>query len=119
MNINRHRRAIEKFYTDRCTISRYQDYKDPVTKQTKLQPVTIYDDKPCRISQRALGANSQTEAQNEIAYETKMFIAPEIEVRQGDAIEVTRSGVSRTYEAGEPFLYPSHQAISLQRKGYA
>lgn len=119
MNIDRHRRAIEKLYTDRCTISRYEDYKDPVTKETKLQLEQIYTDNPCRLSQRALGTNNQTEAQNEIAYETKLFIAPELEIKQGDEIEITRGSVERTYTAGETFPYPTHQEVSLQRKDYA
>lgn len=119
MKHSRHRRTIEKMYTDRCTISRYQDYKDPVTKETRLQLVTVYEDHACRISQRALGSNNQTEVQNDIAYETKLFIAPELAIKQGDVIEVTRGEVLRTYEAGEPFLYSTHQEVSLQREEYA
>lgn len=119
MNIERHRRAIEKLYTDRATIYRHEKVKDPVTKETRNIPQPIYMDQPCRISQRALGQNNQTEAQNEIQYETKLFIAPELEIRQGDLIEVTRCTVTRRYTAGEPFPYPTHQEISLQRKEWA
>lgn len=124
MSVSRYRRAIERMYTDRCTISRHQSVKDPVTKETKQVPQPVYEDQPCRISQRALGTNGQTEAQNNIAYETKLFIAPELEIRQGDVIEVvrgevTRGGVMRRYTAGEPFVYSTHQEVSLQRKGWA
>ena len=119
MNIERHRRVIERLYTDRCTIYRYQPMKDPVTKETKqfLQPLHV--DQPCRISQRAPAVNGQTEAQNEIRYETKLFIAPEVEIRQGDLLEVTRDTVTRRYTAGEPFLYSTHQEVSIQRKDWA
>ena len=119
MNVARYRRVIERLYTDRCTIYRYQAMKDPDTKETKqvLQPV--YVDRPCRISQRALGTNDQTEAQNDIRYETKLFIAPELEIRQGDSIEVTRESMTRLYTAGEPFLYSTHREVSLQRKEWA
>ena len=119
MNVARYRRAIERLYTDRCTIYRYQAVKDPDTKETKLVPQPVYVDQPCRISQRALAQNGQTEAQNNIAYETKLFIAPELEIRQGDSIEVTRNDVTRRYKAGEPFLYSTHQEVSLQRKEWA
>lgn len=119
MNLTRHRRAIERMYTDRCTISRHVQLKDPETKETKLVLQPVYEDKPCRISQRALGTNQQTEAENSIAYETKLFVAPELEIKQGDVVEVTRGGVSREYTAGEPFLYPTHQEISLQRGEWA
>lgn len=119
MNLSRHRRAIERLYTDRCMISRHEKVKDSVTKETKLVPVPIYEDQPCRISQRALGTNQQSEAQNDIAYETKLFISPEIEIKQGDLLEVTRGAVTRKYTAGEPFPYPTHQEISLQREEWA
>lgn len=110
------RQAIEQLYEDRATISRHMEYEDPVTRETKqgLQPV--YENQPCRISQRALGTNAQTEAVNQIAYETKLFISPDVDIRQGDVIEVTRGSAKRTYTAGEPFLYPTHQEVSLQRK---
>ena len=119
MNLTRHRRAIERMYTDRATIYRHQPVKDPETKTTKLVPQPVYTDQPCRISQRALGQNNQTEAQNEIRYETKLFIAPEVEIRQGDLLEVTRGTVTRRYTAGEPFLYSTHQEVSIQREEWA
>lgn len=119
MNVARYRRAIERLYTDRCTIYRHQPMKDPETKTTKLVPQSIYVDQPCRISQRALGQNNQTEAQNEIQYETKLFIAPELDIRQGDMLEVTRGTVTRRYTAGEPFMYSIHQEVSIQRKEWA
>lgn len=119
MDLTRHRRAIEKMYTDRATVYRHQQVKDPVTKETRLIPQPVYTDQPCRISQRALAQNGQTEAQNNIAYETKLFIAPELGIRQGDSIEVTRNGVTRQYTAGEPFLYSTHQEVSLMRKEWA
>lgn len=115
MNVNRQRRAIEKLYTDRATVNRYEQEKLP-SGETRLVPREIYADQPCRISQKAMGANQQTEAQNDIAYETKLFIAPGLEIRQGDEITVSRAGVVREYTAGEPFLYPTHQEISLQRR---
>jgi hypothetical protein len=119
MNLERHRRVIERLYTDRATIYRYVPVKDPVTKETKLVLQAVYSDQPCRISQRVLGQNNQTEAQNEIRYETKLFIAPEVEIRQGDLLEVTRGNVTRRYTAGEPFVYPTHQEVSIQRKEWA
>jgi hypothetical protein len=101
------------------TIYRYEKVKDPVTKETKLVPVPFVTDQPCRISQKALGQNGQTEAQNDIVYETKLFIAPEVEIEQGDMLEVTRGEVTRKYTAGEPFPYSTHQEISIQRKEWA
>lgn len=129
VNFDNYRAAIEVWYTDRATIYRHQKVKDPVTKETKLVPVPVYSDQACRISQKALGRNGQTEAQNDILYETKLFIAPELEVLQGDMLEATRGRITaagwepiaatRKYTAGEPFIYPTHQEISLERKEWA
>ncbi|MEV2911099.1 ABC transporter ATP-binding protein [Paenibacillus larvae] len=105
-------------YEDRATVQRYEDVDKP-NGSTKNEPVVIYQDQPCRISQRALGVNSQTDAENKIAYETKLFIAPDLDIRQGDVVEIKRGALSREYTAGEPFLYSTHQEVSLQRKGYA
>lgn len=122
----KYRAAIEQMYEDRATIYRHAKVKDRVTKETKLVPVPFISDQPCRISQKALGQNNQTEAQNDISYETKLFIAPEREIKQGDMLEVTRGrftdfgwepiAPARKYTAGEPFMYQTHQEISLQRK---
>lgn len=110
----RHRRKIEKTYEDRCTIKRWE--KTKVNGETKLDWVVKAEDVPCRLSQKALGSNGQTDSVNQIAYETKLFISPDIEVLQGDILEVTRGSLMRMYTAGEPFPYPSHQEISLQRR---
>ncbi|MEG6521133.1 ABC transporter ATP-binding protein [Desulfotomaculum sp. 1211_IL3151] len=118
INYTRHRRAIEKLYDSLATISRYRKGKKPSGETAQVLQL-LHKDIPCRISQKALGSNGQTEAQNEIQYETKLFLAPEVEICQGNAIVVTRAGVARTYTAGEPFLYPTHQEVSLQRVGKA
>ncbi len=122
INYTKHRKAIEKLYDSVCTITRYKKEKDPVSKETILVPELppVCNDQPCRISQKSLATNGQTEAQNSVRYEIKLFIAPEIEIRQGDEISVTRYGATTHYQAGEPFPpYPTHQEVSLQRKGNA
>ncbi|GLC87495.1 ABC transporter ATP-binding protein [Lysinibacillus piscis] len=106
----------KRFYTDQANIMRSDNY---VTSdgETRMQPLLIvYANVPCRISQKALSTNSQTEAVNNIRYETKLFISPKIEIHQGDIISVIRGSSSKIYTAGEPFLYSTHQEVSLQRK---
>lgn len=113
-------RQAQRYYTDRATVRRSGSY---VTEdgETRMQPnaVVIYENVPCRISQRALPTNNQSETANDILYETKLFIAPDIEIKQGDSITVIRGSSVKQYKAGEPFLYPEHQEISLQRKDRA
>jgi len=116
--IRRQRRQIERMYTDRFSVSRMVEVTMP-WGETRLERQVIYEDQPCRISQRSLGSNNQGEATNEIVYETKLFCAPELQIQQGDEVTITRGDVTRKYTAGEPFLYLTHQEISLQRKDRA
>lgn len=102
-------------YEDRAKISGYTEVKKP-SGETRLEHGLKYEDIPCRISRRGLATNGQTETKNNIMYEITLFIAPEIKIKQGDVIDVTGRGITRTYTAGEPFVYSSHQEVSLQRK---
>ncbi|MGF7049155.1 hypothetical protein J2T13_003663 [Paenibacillus sp. DS2015] len=118
MNLRRYRRALEKLYEDKCTVSRYGPVKQP-NGSTKNELYAVYTDTPCRVSQKALGSNGQTESANNISYETKLFISPDIEIKQGDTINVTRGTLEHLYTAGEPFPYSTHREISIQRKDKA
>jgi hypothetical protein len=130
LQYNRHRALIERMYEDRATISRHVEEEKPSGETVHSdEPVPIYADQPCRLSQKALGQNDQTEAENNIRYETKLFISPDVVILQGDVIVVTRGRIRatgwepirepRNYTAGEPFPpYSTHQEVSLQRKEY-
>ncbi|MBY9078302.1 ABC transporter ATP-binding protein [Paenibacillus sp. HN-1] len=123
INYNRYRAALELTYEDTCTVYRYQDNKDPVSKVTKQIPVAVYDSQACRLSQSGLAKDGQTEAQNDIQYDAKLFIFPDIAIRAGDLILVIRKAQPDEpvrFVAGEPFpSYPTHQEIGLTRKEWA
>ncbi|SFF23072.1 hypothetical protein SAMN04487969_11969 [Paenibacillus algorifonticola] len=122
INYRKHRRAIEKMYEDSCTISRHIEAKDPVTKETKQTLQPIYEEQRCKLSQTGLPRNGQTVAENNIKYDAKLFLAPELEVLQGDVIAITRksTGQVETYSAGKPFPpYSSHQEIMLEATEWA
>lgn len=114
-----HKKAIEMFYEHTCTIRRYEKYKDPVNKETKvgINPVPKYKDQPCKVSKSSLGKNNQSDTTNDKNYEIKLFISPEVEIHQGDEIEVNIFGVITKYVAGEPLpIYSSHQEVVLENK---
>ncbi|OAB25242.1 ABC transporter ATP-binding protein [Paenibacillus macquariensis subsp. defensor] len=118
INYARYRRRLEKTYEDKCTISRFGPKKQP-NGSTKQELQVVHADIPCRISQKSLGSNGQTESANNISYEIKLFISPDIEIKQGDTVNVTRGTLVHLYTAGEPFPYQTHQEVSLQRKDKA
>ena len=114
------RKAIESLYDCTCTITGGKEkVKDPITKETKLVPKIKYKDILCRISKQSLGKNTQTNIVNEVVYELKLFICPEIEIKQGDEIEVNQFNIITKYKAGEPLKYNSHQEVILNREDKA
>ena len=115
------RKAIELLYEHNCTVRSYDKHKDPVTKQTKMgiNPLPKYENEPCKVSQKTLGKNKQSDTVNEVAYETKLFISPEIDINQGDEIEVIQFGKTIKYKAGESFMYSTHQEVILTKEGKA
>lgn len=115
----KYRKALEKLYTDKADIYRWEKVKNEEMNTTVMDNVLKYKDVPCRISQKTLATNNQGQAQNTISYETRLFINPDIELKQGDRFIVTRDYKARKYTTGEPFLYPTHQEISIERNEWA
>lgn len=113
------RKAIERLYDSTCDISRFDKAKDPITKETKSKLALKYKNVQCRVSKQSLSKNNQTDIVNQVAYELKLFIAPELEIHQGDEIEVTTRELKVKYKAGEGFIYNTHQEVILSKEGKA
>lgn len=121
MNFKRHRRLIERVYDGLATVKRNEpkttEWGETLANDFNL--VTVYKDVPCNMSQGSLSKDNQTETANEISYSSRLFINPEIVIKQGDIIEVTQYNRVTTHKAGEPFVYPSHQELDLLSEDYA
>lgn len=118
MPVEKIRKAIESLYDYTCNICRYEKYKDPITKETKtgINPIPKYENRPCRVSKQSLSKNNQTDTVNQVSYELKLFISTEVEIKQGDEIEVTNAlGIKTKYKAGEGFPYNTHQEVILTK----
>lgn len=115
------RKAIESLYDCTCNITGGKEkIKDPVTKETKLIPKIKYEKQSCKVSKQSLSKNNQTDTVNQIVYELKLFIAPELEIKQGDTVEVTNQfGNKEIYKAGEGFSYNTHQEVILSKESKA
>jgi sugar-specific transcriptional regulator TrmB len=114
------RKAIESLYDCTCNVTGYEDYKDPITKATKQVLKEKCINQPCKVSKQSLSKNNQTDTVNKVTYELKLFIAPEIEIKQGYIIEVTNKyEVKEIYKAGEGFPYTNHQEVLLLKDGRA
>ena len=98
-----HRKVIESQYEHTCTIKEFQSVKDPISKVTKKQEATILENQPCRLSYSS------------VQQIIKLFIAPEIEIKEGSKIIITHEGRTTEFKhSGKPAIYSSHQEIVLE-----
>ncbi|CAI3573512.1 hypothetical protein [Clostridium neonatale] len=110
-----HRKAIESQYEHTCTIKEYKSVKDPVTKVTSKKDVVVLENQHCRLSYESVKQANQTEANATVQQVIKLFIAPEIEVKEGSKIFITHEGRTTEFKhSGKPAIYSSHQEIVLE-----
>lgn len=111
----RSRIAIEILYEHTCTVVEYRKIKDPITKVTKPQEVPVIENQPCKLSFSNVKHSEQTESANSISQIVKLFIAPELVIKEGSKIIVNHNGrISEYKNSGVPAIYNSHQEIVLE-----
>lgn len=115
MNQTLQRKALEFLYVGRCTVIERQNVKDPITQITKQEEVPVLENQPCRLSFDRIASTNQTDTVGIVAQSTKLFIAPELDIKAGSKIVVTQRGRTTEYtRSGEPAIYSSHQEIQLE-----
>ena len=108
------RKALETLYTDTCTIIEYQEYQKP-NKSIGHREVQVLENQPCMISFKTSNSTDNTESASALSQIVKVFLAPEINVKAGSKLSITRNGVTTDYKSsGEPALYDTHQEITLE-----
>lgn len=117
----RHRSAIEQLYEDRCTVIEYRSVKDPITKQTKKQEVTVLTDQLCKLSFSTTRTTDDSDNAASVSQVVKLFLAPNASIKAGSKIVVTRGEQEYVYKSsGEPNALFTHQEIALELfKGWA
>ncbi len=112
--INAHRKAIEKTYTDICTVTEYKKYKKS-NKTTGFRQTAVYTDIPCRLSFKTVNSASGTGTVTKIGQIITLFISPDIDIKAGSKITVTHDGRTTDYKrSGFPAVYKTHQEIPLE-----
>lgn len=112
------RRAVEKMYDATMDVIILENDTDAVVTENVPAPEPKYSNKKCRVSQKTIGS---TDA-GMIAYETKLFCSPELNLPAGSRVIVTDiHGNKDTYvRSGDPFdSYITHQEITLKKEGFA
>ncbi len=114
------KKAVESLYTGKCTVSEYKPVMDNVSKITKNMEVIVIKDIPCRLSFKNITAADLSYG-NAVTQVIKLFVSPDVSIKDGSKIRVTQNGVTADYsQSGKPAVYPSHKEIILELfKGWA
>lgn len=109
------RKAIESMYDGTCTIIERQKVKLP-NKSTGFKDIEVLEDIPCRLSFKTITNTNQAETGvSAVVQVTKVFIAPEIQVKPGSKLTITQNDVTTEYKSsGQPAIYTTHQEIELE-----
>lgn len=110
------RKMIETLYQDVCNIYELTKVKDPITHITNPgDDMLVIEKQPCRLSFKTFPSASPEIEGNTLIQSIKLLIAPEIEIKAGSQIEITRNGITKRYKrSGEPALYNTHQEVNLE-----
>lgn len=113
MNLSIARKGIETLYFDTATIIEYREVTDPDTFQSHVEEVVAYENVPCKLS-HVYTDHAKDGVGDGINLVSKLIINPEINVKAGSRIIVTRNGVSIIYKnSGESARFFNHQEIKL------
>lgn len=109
------RKAIESMYDGTCTIIERQKVKLP-NKSTGFKDIVVLEDIPCRLSFKTITNTNQAETGvSTVVQVTKVFSAPEIQVKPGSKLTITQNDVTTEYKSsGQPAIYTTHQEIELE-----
>lgn len=116
------KRDIESLYTDTCSVIEFSSVVDPDTHITSVHEVTVLENVPCRVSHKYNTlAPAGTGAAATVELISKLIISPDVVVKPGSKIMVTRAGVTTAYKcSSEPARYITHQEIMMEKlEGYA
>lgn len=113
--VSARRKALQMLYRGTCTVKTWEEVTDPITKITKHQEVTKFENEPCKLSYVKQTTASPTGGPAVITQEIKLSLAPELEVPAGSRIIVTQDGVTKEFtRSGEPEVHMDHQHITLE-----
>lgn len=108
------RKILEQRYDGLCDITERQKVTRP-NKTTGFEEVKVIEEQPCRLSFSTISSAGASGSAAVVSQTIKLFLAPEIKVKEGSKITVTQNGVTRDYRrSGTPAVYSTHQEIVLE-----
>ena len=109
---------LESTYFDRCNIKRKEKIKNPNTGVTETVDIVIAENVKCALSKSDNQVKVMSgEGVGNLSFNHKLFLNPNVDIKEGDTIEVDVMGKISIYLASKPFYYPSHSETLLSYKG--
>ena len=110
-----HQRMVENLYEDKCSVIEKQEVFDETRKIHKDKEVEVIKEEPCRLSFETLKADEEANPAQKVVQDTKLFLRPDIVVKEGSKIVVKHNGREDIYaRSGLPAVYVTHQEIMLK-----
>ena len=106
---------LESTYFDKCTIKRKEKIKNPITGVTETIEKVIYENIKCALSKKDIQILA-SDGIGKINYSHLLFLNPNIEICEGDIVEVASMGKISICLASKPFYYTSHSETYLTYK---
>ena len=106
---------LESTYFDKCTIKRNEKIKNPDTGVTETKEVIIVENVKCALSKKDTPIMT-SDGVGKLAFSHLLFLNTNIDVQEGDTVEVTTMGKISIYLASKPFYYSSHSETLLNYK---
>ena len=106
---------LESTYFDKCNIRRKIKSKNTDTGVTETIEKIIYENVKCAISKKDIQVMN-VDGIGALAFSHLLFLNPNVDVREGDTVEVTSMGKISNYLASKPFYYASHSETLLSYK---
>ena len=109
---------LESTYFDKCTIKRKEKIKNPITGVTETEEKIIVEDVKCALSKKDIQTMT-SDGVGALAFSHLLFLNPNINLQEGDIVEVSSMGKISIYLASKPFYYSSHSETLLTYKDRA
>ena len=106
---------LESTYFDKCTIKRKEKIKNPITGVTETKEIIIKENTKCALSKKDVPVMT-SDGVGKLAFSHLLFLNPNIDLQEGDTVEVTVMGKISIYLASKPFYYSSHSETLLSYK---
>lgn len=106
---------LESTYFDKCTIKRKEKIKNENTGVTETVEEIIVENVKCALSKKDTPIMI-SDGVGKLAFSHLLFLNPNIDIQEGDTVEVSSMGKISIYLASKPFFYSSHSETLLSYK---